>query len=123
MTLVIFLFVFKKVPSNNVTPYNLLVHTTLVNERIDIFVCLRKDAKQLLCLIARLYVPHWSTTLLRFLFVFKKMPNNEMTSHSKIVRTALVNDPNDIFVCLQKDAKQCCDATQQDCTYYTGPLP
>ena len=42
-----------------------------------------------------------------FLFVFKKMPNNVVTSHSLIVRTALVNDPSEIFVCLQKDAKQC----------------
>ena len=34
--------------------------------------------------------------------------------HILIVRTALVNDPNDIFVSLQKDAKQCCDITKLD---------
>ena len=47
-----------------------------------------------------------STTLVIFLFVFKKMPNNVVTSHSLIVRTALVNDPSEIFVCLQKYARQ-----------------
>ena len=56
------------------------------------------------CHIALLYVLHWSTTLVRFLFVFKKMPNNGVTPLSMIVCTALVNDPNDIFVCLHKDA-------------------
>ena len=25
-----------------------------------------------------------------------------------------------MFVCLQKDAKQCCDATKLDCTHCTG---
>ena len=25
-----------------------------------------------------------------------------------------------VFVCLQKDAKQCCDATKLDCTHCTG---
>ena len=52
-----------------------------------------------------------------FLFVFKKMPNNVVTSHSLIVRTALVNDPSEIFVCLQKGAKQCCDVTKLNCVY------
>ena len=34
------------------------------------------------------------------------MSNNGVKSHSMIVRSAPVNDPNEIFVCLQKDAKQ-----------------
>ena len=40
------------------------------------------------------------------MFISKKMPNNDVMLHSMIVRTALVKDPIEIFVCLQKDAKQ-----------------
>ena len=46
------------------------------------------------------------------------MPNNVVTSHSLIVRTAMVNDPGEIIVCLQKDAKQCCDIAKVYCNLF-----
>ena len=133
-----FLFVFKKMPNNDVVSQNMIVCTELANDHSEIFACLQKwcdttkqdcmycTGQRLLwdfCLSSKtcqtmlwhhkawLYILHWSTTLVRFLFIFKEMPNNGVTPLSMIVRTALVNISGEIFVCLQKDAKQCCDAS------------
>ena len=56
-------------------------------------------------------IAHTALVNIKFLFFFKGITNNDVTPQSKIVHTALVNDSTEIFVCLQKDAKQCCDVT------------
>ena len=61
--------------------------------------------------MAWLYVLHCAMTWVKFFFVFKTMPNTSVKPNSMIVLTALVNVPSEIFVCLQKDFKQCCDVT------------
>ena len=55
---------------------------------------------------AWLCLPHCKVLLVKFLFVFKKMPNNDVMPQSMIVGTALYNVLSEFIVCLQKDAKQ-----------------
>ena len=50
-------------------------------------------------------------------FVSKKILNNAVVQQNSIVLTVLMIHNVDIqkFVCLQTDAKQCCDVTKLDC--------
>ena len=50
--------------------------------------------------IAWLYVLHLSKTLVRFLFVFKKIPNNDVTSLVRIMSILELSDVTTLFVSL-----------------------